>query len=108
MSTTTANAKRGRPRKVRPEPGTLVAPGMSRRDCASALGLSRNELSRWMVMAEAPADAVEEYFAECRDNNRIPKARDIELLARRQAGKACPVVVRSCPHCGKPLRIGDQ
>jgi hypothetical protein len=100
-----APLKRGRPRKVRPQFGDPTAPGMSLRDIGLCLGVQPRELSRWKTMAALPKDQVEAYLSR---PGKIPKSHEVELLARRHIGKSCPVVVRSCPHCGLPLRITSE
>jgi hypothetical protein len=97
-------AKRGRPRKVRPKRGDPTAPGMSLRDIGICLGVQPRQLSQWIMMSQLPKDQVEAYLAR----PGIAKSHEVELLARRHVGKSCPVVVRSCPHCGKPLRITSE
>jgi hypothetical protein len=97
-------AKRGRPRKVRPQFGDPTAPGMSLRDVGLCIGVQPRELSRWITMSKLPKDQLQAYLAR----PGIPKSHEVELLARRHIGKSCPVVVRSCPHCGLPLRIKSE
>jgi transposase-like protein len=52
-----------RPRKVRPRHGDAVEPGMSLRDIAPALGVSKAELQRWRQLAEIPDETFEDILA---------------------------------------------
>ena len=51
-------------KKVRPGIGTAIESGMSRRDQAAAVGLSLGELSRWVALANVPADEFERRLQE--------------------------------------------
>ena len=77
---------------------------MSRREVALALGVSRNEVARWIWMATLPKEDVEAYFAGV-PKNKIPSSRQLELLARRRAGNEALERERRCPHCGGPLWV---
>ena len=94
--------KRGRPPKIRPVRGSCeIQAGMSQRDMAIAVGISRAELSKWIAMAEIP----EERFEAALESDE-PKAelRHELLLVRHRAGKATEYE-RCCPHCGGLLRV---
>jgi hypothetical protein len=93
----------GRPRKVRPELGKPITPDMSLRDIAAALGVSRSEIRRWLWMATLPMEELEGYLAECAAREKIPSSRELELMARRQAGNSALERERRCPHCGGAL-----
>lgn len=89
----------GRPRKQRPALGSEIKAGMSHRDIASALGISRQGFERWLMMATLPKEDFEAYLADCNEKGKIPSSREVELLARRHAGKSTERE-RRCPHCG--------
>lgn len=94
------NAPRGRPRKMRPVPGSYeIRPGMSQRDLAIACDMSRHEVALYIAMANVPKDEFERLV-----ESGEPEA--IYSVARRRAGKATEYT-RRCPHCGVPLRIED-
>jgi hypothetical protein len=97
-----ARRQPGRPRKARPKLGDPITPEMSQRDVAIALGVSRQELARWLWMAKLPEKEVEAYFAAL-PKDKIPSSRELELLARRHAGNAALERERRCPHCGALL-----
>lgn len=81
-------------------------PGMSCRDQAIALGMSRQELARARALASLPKDEFEAYIADCRSRKEPASSRALELLARRRANKSTEYE-RRCPHCGYLLRIED-
>jgi hypothetical protein len=97
---------RGRRGKTRPTFGTAVTSEMSLRDISAALGVSRKELQRWKTMAELPAADVEAYLTKCRETKTPARSRDLELLARRRAGKSTERE-RHCPNCDYLLHIED-
>jgi transposase len=99
-----ARAARGRPRKARVKRGDPITPGMSRREVETALGLTRGTASRWITMSELPRGDFEAYMARCDAENRIPRSREVELLARRQAGKSVKPREHRYPHCGGLIR----
>jgi hypothetical protein len=95
-------SRRGRPKKERPKLGETVRPGMSQRDIALALGVSRQELASWLDLAAIPED----------EFDRLVKSDDfnftkVKYLARLRANKATSYE-RKCPHCGGLLRIEGQ
>lgn len=96
------NARRGRPRKRRPSPGDPLKPGMSLRDIEAATGVKRRFLAKALLIASIP----EEEFEALIESDHPATAEDLELLARRRAGKRTEYV-RRCPHCGMPLRMED-
>jgi hypothetical protein len=91
--------KRGRPRKIRP--GVLL-PGASLRDIEAATGIKRRDITRALLVSSIP----EEEFERLIESENPPTARELELLARRRAGKKS-MYERRCPHCGGLLRIED-
>ena len=90
--------RRGRPKKVRPSHGAEITAEMSLRDKAAAIGVSRQELSKWMRLAEIPKDEFEAALA-------VPGLSTSKILARYGPGKA--PYERRCPHCGGLLRRED-
>ena len=68
--------------KVRPTMGTPIASGMSRRDQAAALGLSLGELSRWVALADVPADEFERRLRAQVASGRRPTAETLIRGAR--------------------------
>jgi hypothetical protein len=94
--------KRGRPKKERPAVGGGLAGCTSLRDIAAVTGASR----RFLTQAKLVGSISEAEFEELIESDNPPNARQLELLARRRAGKST-MYIRRCPHCGKPLRIED-
>ena len=94
--------KRGRPPKVRPERGAALFMGESLRDIAASTGCAR----RFLAMARLVANIPREEFERLVESDKPPTARELELLARRRAGKSS-FYERRCPHCGGLLRIED-
>ena len=95
-------AKRGRPRKVRPNLGDPIAPGMSLRDIEAATGVRRSFLRQCLAVAAIPdyeADALIE-------SDGFEGVSQLVNLGRRRTGKSTEYT-RCCPHCGMPLRIED-
>lgn len=91
--------RKGRPRKVRPQLGDPLRPGMSLRDIAAATGANRKFLARALAYAEIDAAT----FDRIVESDQVDQ---IKILARRRTGKAIDYV-RRCPHCYMPLKIED-
>jgi hypothetical protein len=75
---------------------------MSRRDIAAAAGIQRRFLEQALLVASIPEDEFERLV----EADKPASVKQLELLARRRAGKSTEYI-RRCPHCGKPLRIED-
>lgn len=93
---------RGRPKKVRPAPGAPVQTGMSQRDIALALGLSRKQVAQALAIASLPRDE----FEAAVEAEKPASVKRLELLARKRAGKVTSYE-RRCPGCGLVWRIED-
>jgi hypothetical protein len=102
MEISETKRKPGRPRKVRPERGDPLFMGESLRDIAAATGTTR----RFLTMARLVGTIPEESLERMIESENPPTARELELLARRRAGKTS-MYERRCPHCGGLLRIED-
>jgi hypothetical protein len=98
--------KRGRPKKQRPNLGDPVRAGMSNRDIAAALGVSRKQLAFWCDLATIPDEEFEEALRIAHRNYREMMA-ELRRLARARAGKSI-WYERHCPHCGGLLKIEAQ
>lgn len=94
--------KRGRPPKLRPELGTPLTRGMSRRDISAAIGMTRREIEECLALASIPKDE----FNALLERDEVPSIRQLVLLARRRAGKSTERE-RRCPNCDWLLRIED-
>ena len=79
-------------RKTRPEHGTQVTPGMSIRDTAAALGISKAELCRWQRLAEVPqADFEAQVAAHHNEGVRLTAS---SIVARHEERLGIPVPAR--------------
>ncbi len=89
-------------RKNRPDRGTKLEPGMSERDIAAALGVSRRWIWQAKLCAEVSDGELERWFADCRSEGKMPTSGELANLAR---GRATPKRHRPavCPHCGGKL-----
>jgi len=94
-------SRRGRPRKTRPTRGTDITPGMALRDVAAATGVKRSRLELALRVTSIPADEFER-VVESSDFGAI---RQLELLARRHAGKSTKPREHRCPNCAHIIRV---
>ena len=92
-------ARRGRPKKERPQRGDPVTPGMSARDIAVALGMSRRFIATCLDFAAIPP---EEFEATVEGDDF--SFTELRKLARSRANKSL-WYERTCPHCGGLVRI---
>ena len=92
--------RRGRPKKQRPRRGDSLTPGMSHRDIAAVLGVTRRQVTLWLDVASIPQDEFERLIEA--DEPSTPN--ELGLLARSRARKSVEYE-RKCPHCGGLLRI---
>jgi hypothetical protein len=61
-------------RKSRPKHGTPISTGMSVRDQAAALGVSKTELGRWKALAAIPEAEFERRLAVHRAESSLPSS----------------------------------
>jgi hypothetical protein len=92
--------KRGRPRKQRPKRGDPLTAGMSHRDIAAALGISRRHIATALELATIPKAE----FDRLVDAAKPASLSQLRKLARIRTGKSA-VYERKCPHCGGIIRL---
>ena len=87
-------------KKERPVPGTLPAAGMSLRDMAAALGISKSELHRWGQLAALPEEVFEARLAEAHEGKRVCSATGLlrdAVPARGRVQRALALVANMPP-----------
>ncbi len=85
-------------KKVRPVFGDPIAPSMSERDIAAAVGMSRRQIQDAKAIASIP----EEEFERLIESDNPPTVTAFADLARGRAGLKKRRLSR-CPHCGEKL-----
>jgi hypothetical protein len=81
--------------------GDPITPGVSRRDIAAATGVRRSFIALGLALASIP----EKQFEALIEADPPATVRQLELLARRQAGKSVKPREHRCPHCGGLIRV---
>lgn len=90
-------------RKARPEHGEPIVPGMSERDIAAALGVSRRWIWQIKQVAEIPKPEFERLIERGHETGTMPTLSQLVDVARRRATPRRRRMPKVCPHCGGGL-----